>query len=67
MENFDSLGIPGPGWLDDQTPCACSRARSRYAIDLVVQPAWLVQLMAGAGIGAVRTFDPKDKSTNASQ
>lgn len=65
-----SKGIPGPGWLDDDTPCACSRVRilwGPYQLDRILFAVEDLIARPLPRLGTVCTFDPKDKSTNASQ
>lgn len=65
-----SKSIPGPGWLDDDTPCACSRVRILYGPDQLDRMIFSIEQLIARPLprlGPVCTFDPKDKGTNASQ
>lgn len=55
--------IAGPGWLDDDTPCACSRAFLMHARAVV--SSHLVEQLISRPLysGGVCTFDPRDLST----
>ena len=56
-------GIPGPGWLDDDTPCACSRA---YVMQLGrTVSSHLIEHLISRPLNSrgVCTYDPMGKGT----
>jgi hypothetical protein len=53
----------GPGWLDNDTPCACERVMlmqggRTLSISMI---EWLISRPLGSD--GIRTFDPRDKGT----
>lgn len=54
--------IPGPGWLDDNTPCVCSRSRVLVAGSSLSSQLFEWLMSEGSG-GVVCTYDPMDKGT----
>lgn len=55
--------LAGPGWLDDDTPCACSRAFLTH--QRRVWSAYFIEQLISSPLysGGVCTFDPRDLST----
>lgn len=55
--------IAGPGWLDDDTPCACSRV-TFMQLGRAISSHLIEQLISRPLYSAgVCTFDPRDIST----
>lgn len=61
---LDLSRTAGPGWLDDDTPCACERVKLMHG-GRTLSIHMIEQLISRPlGSDGVRTFDPRGKGTN---